>query len=139
MALDVGPWTTADMPVRSGHREIFMKSIKVFKSDPCPDSSFSDQAWARGNGLAVRRRDQICGVDNAGPRNSGKNRAVDGDRRLCGASDPGFRLPGSRWWRPSWYGGRHLWILDPASGDVTACSVEYNFYGNRQVDCSSSR
>lgn len=35
-------------------------------------------------------------------------------------------------------GGRHLWVLDPANGDVTACSVRYNFYGNRYVQCDST-
>lgn len=35
-------------------------------------------------------------------------------------------------------GGRHLWIRDPANGTVTACSVQYDFYGNRHVQCDST-
>ena len=36
-------------------------------------------------------------------------------------------------------GGENLWIHDPQSGDVTACSLRYDFYGNRTVRCSSDR
>jgi len=33
--------------------------------------------------------------------------------------------------------GQNLWIYDPASKEVTACSLWYDFYGNRTVRCSS--
>lgn len=35
-------------------------------------------------------------------------------------------------------GGRNLWIYDPASQEVTACSLRRNIYGERVVRCSYS-
>lgn len=34
-------------------------------------------------------------------------------------------------------GGRNLWIYEPASQQVTACSLRRNIYGERVVRCSS--
>ena len=36
-------------------------------------------------------------------------------------------------------GGRNLWIVDPESGDISGCSLRYDYYGNRNVECSSDR
>ena len=36
-------------------------------------------------------------------------------------------------------GGENLWIRDTQSGEVTACSLRYDFYGNRTVRCSPDR
>ena len=33
--------------------------------------------------------------------------------------------------------GRNLWVVDPESGGVTACSIWYDFYGNRVSRCTS--
>ena len=36
-------------------------------------------------------------------------------------------------------GGRNLWIVDPESGEVSACSLWYDFYGERTVRCTSDQ
>ena len=36
-------------------------------------------------------------------------------------------------------GGENLWIVDSESGDVSACSLRYDYYGERRVSCSSDR
>lgn len=34
-------------------------------------------------------------------------------------------------------GGQNLWIYDSETNTATACSLRYDFYGNRKVRCSS--
>lgn len=34
-------------------------------------------------------------------------------------------------------GGKNLWIVDPASGEVVGCDLRRTFYGTREVRCSS--
>ena len=36
-------------------------------------------------------------------------------------------------------GGENLWIVEPESGDVSACSLRYDYYGERQVRCTSDQ
>jgi hypothetical protein len=33
-------------------------------------------------------------------------------------------------------GGQNLWVYDAESGEVTACSLRYDVYGNRKVRCT---
>ena len=35
--------------------------------------------------------------------------------------------------------GKNLWFVDPSNGDVSACSLRYDFYGERQIRCTSDR
>ena len=34
-------------------------------------------------------------------------------------------------------GGQNLWVYDAANSAVTACSLRYDYYGNRTVRCST--
>lgn len=34
-------------------------------------------------------------------------------------------------------GGQNLWLHDAATNTVTACSLRYDYYGNRTVQCST--
>lgn len=36
-------------------------------------------------------------------------------------------------------GGENLWIVDPENDNISACSLRYDIYGNRNVRCSSDR
>ena len=36
-------------------------------------------------------------------------------------------------------GGENLWIVEPESGDVSACSLRYDYYGQRHVRCTSEQ
>lgn len=35
--------------------------------------------------------------------------------------------------------GKNLWFVDPQRTKVTACSLQYDVYGQRQVGCTSDR
>lgn len=37
---------------------------------------------------------------------------------------------------PQMVGGQNVWLRDPETGSISACSLRYDYYGNRNVRCS---
>ncbi len=121
-------------PIKVFSKAILLSGLVVFGSGMGHAETVS-----QSGGVTV-----IRGVDDAGTAEQRQeSRGRMGIAVFRGASDPsGFVATPAA---PAMAapklvtGGRHLWVLDPANGDVTACSVRYNLYGNRYVQCDSTQ
>jgi hypothetical protein len=117
-------------PIKAFSKAALLSAAVVFGSTVLHAETIS-----QSNGVTTVR-----GVDDAASaeqRQSSRGRS--GVVVFRGASSDAPQAPASEQ-RPAGtrvLSGQNLWIYDLANKEVTACSLRYDFYGNRTVRCSS--
>jgi len=119
-----------------------MKPIKAFSKATLLAAAFvlgssvlHAETISQSNGVTT-----IRGVDDAAAaeqRQSSRGRSGVVVFRGASSDTPQAPAVEERPARKRVTSGQNLWIYDPASKEVTACSLWYDFYGNRTVRCSS--